>query len=120
MSWFYKQFLPESLDASFLKQPMLSPMYSVIDPEQNFHAHCHPPTLICTAEVDVLSSEGEAYGHALAEKGVPVTMKRYKGVPHNWSRQTELLEQARDYVTLSIGLIGQALQADSHQGHKPQ
>lgn len=111
MSWFYQHFLPLSPTRAFLQQPALSPIYFVLDTASSAKSQLqlHPPTLVCTAEVDVLCSEGEAYGRALAEKGVEVTMKRFTGVPHNWSRQTELLKQARDYVDLSIRMIVNAM-----------
>ncbi|WMJ70878.1 alpha/beta hydrolase [Stenotrophomonas sp. 24(2023)] len=43
-----------------------------------------PPTLIQTAELDVLRDEGEAFGRKLDEAGVAVTVTRYNGLIHDY------------------------------------
>nr|WP_218891532.1 alpha/beta hydrolase [Actinomycetospora corticicola] len=43
-----------------------------------------PPTLLVTAEVDVVRDEAEAYGRALREAGVDVLAVRYLGVIHDF------------------------------------
>ena len=90
-----------------LRSPNVSPLYSVTG--DDFPASLHPPTLVCVAEVDVLCSEGEVYAKALSSCGVKVHLERFDGVPHNFSRQTALLAQARTYADLSIRSIKDAL-----------
>lgn len=111
MSWFYQHYLPVSPSLELLKSPLLSPLYSV--QSRDFEAASHPTTLVCVAEVDVLCSEGEVYADALRDKGVKVAFKKFSGVPHNFSRQTILLAQAREYVDLSISMLKEALSKES-------
>jgi acetyl esterase len=51
-----------------------------------------PPTLIQTAENDVLRDEGEAYARKLDEAGVDVTSVRYNGAIHDFALLNALLE----------------------------
>jgi acetyl esterase len=53
-----------------------------------------PPTLLLTAELDVLRDEGEAYGAALLAAGVPVVAVRYQGVNHGFARKLAVFDAA--------------------------
>jgi acetyl esterase len=59
-----------------------------------------PPTLIQTAENDVLRDEGEAYARLLDEAGVDVTSVRYNGVIHDFA----LLNALRDVPSTDAAL----------------
>ena len=54
-----------------------------------------PPTLIITAEYDVLRDEGADYADALAAAGVPVVHTRYMGVNHGFARKLAVIDAAR-------------------------
>ncbi|WP_054023833.1 alpha/beta hydrolase [Bacillus sp. FJAT-28004] len=49
-----------------------------------------PPALILTAEYDLLSDEGEAYGKKLRSFGIPVQIERAEGVLHAFLFMTEI------------------------------
>jgi acetyl esterase len=54
-----------------------------------------PPTLIITAEYDVLRDEGGDYADALIAAGVPVVHTRYQGMNHGFARKLVLFDAAR-------------------------
>jgi acetyl esterase len=54
-----------------------------------------PPTLLLTAEFDVLRDEGADYADALLAAGVPVVHVRYAGVNHGFARKLALFDAAR-------------------------
>jgi acetyl esterase len=64
-----------------------------------------PPTLIQTAEYDVLRDEGADYADALLAAGVPVVHTRYMGVNHGFARKIGTIDDARvaaDQVAASL------------------
>ncbi|WP_438612230.1 alpha/beta hydrolase [Kosakonia sacchari] len=60
-----------------------------------------PPTLIQTAELDVLRDEGEAFGRKLDAAGVPVTVTRYNGMIHHYGLLNALSEEPTVRTALS-------------------
>ncbi|HEX9999482.1 MAG TPA: alpha/beta hydrolase [Actinoplanes sp.] len=54
-----------------------------------------PPTLMITAEYDVLRDEGADYADALQAAGVPVVHTRYMGVNHGFARKLAVIDAAR-------------------------
>jgi acetyl esterase len=94
MAWAWSTWLdgadPNNQDASPIKAETLSGL---------------PPTLILTAEYDVLRDGAEAYGEALLAAGVSVTMARYLGVPHDFFPRLGVYDAARmavDQVAAAI------------------
>jgi len=64
-----------------------------------------PPTLLLTAEYDVLRDEGADYADALLTAGVPVVHVRYAGVNHGFVRKLALFDAARvaaDQIAVSL------------------
>ena len=43
-----------------------------------------PPTLVITAEHDIITEQAEAYGRKLAQQGVAVTLERHPGMIHGF------------------------------------
>lgn len=53
-----------------------------------------PPTIIHTAEFDVLRDEGERYGARLAEHGIPTVTRRYDGQIHGFASMSNITADA--------------------------
>jgi acetyl esterase len=74
MRWFWDQYLP---DHARRRDATASPLRAELPLLAGL-----PPTLVITAEADVLRDEGEAYGRLPVEAGVEVTAVRYLGAIH--------------------------------------
>ncbi|MGK5440708.1 alpha/beta hydrolase fold domain-containing protein [Micromonospora sp. URMC 105] len=66
-----------------------------------------PAAFIITAEYDALRDEGEDYGRRLAAAGVPVTVKRYDGMIHEFLRHP--FDDARTAVDDATAALRHAL-----------
>jgi len=76
MKWFWDAY---TTDAHQRQETYASPLLAT--PAQ---LRGLPPTLIITAEKDVLRDEGEAYGRKLDAAGVPTVTTRYNGMIHDF------------------------------------
>jgi acetyl esterase len=76
MQWFWDQY---TTDETARAQITASPLRASIDEVAGF-----PPTLIITAEADVLRDEGEAFAAKLRAAGVTTTAMRYEGIIHDF------------------------------------
>ena len=76
MKWFWDNY---TTDAAKRKEITASPLMATVEQLKGL-----PPTLIQTAENDVLRDEGEAYGRKLDAAGVAVTSMRYNGMIHDF------------------------------------
>lgn len=64
-----------------------------------------PPTLIITAECDVLRDEGEAYAERLRSASVPTILARYDGMPHGFLTLPLALAEREAAIDLSVEQI---------------
>lgn len=76
MEWFWDNY---TTDQSERNEIYASPLRATTEQLQGL-----PPTLIQTAEKDVLRDEAEAYARKLNAAGVPVTLTRYNGMIHDF------------------------------------
>jgi acetyl esterase/lipase len=76
MVWFWDNY---TTDAEARKQFYASPLQATTEQLKGL-----PPTLIQTAEFDVLRDEAEAYGRKLDAAGVQVKSVRYNGMIHDF------------------------------------
>lgn len=76
MMWFWDQYTSQ---ASERGEITASPLRASVEQLKGL-----PPTLLITAEADVLRDEGEAYANKLREAGVPVTAARFQGTIHDF------------------------------------
>ena len=86
MQWFWNQYLPNRTERN---APTASPLRASLEQLTGL-----PPTLIITAEHDVLRDEGEAYGRKLMEAGGEVVSTRYNGVIHDFMMFDAIAETA--------------------------
>jgi acetyl esterase len=86
MMWFWDQYVPNLSERGELTA---SPLRAV--PEQ---LKGLPPTLVITADADVLRDEGEAYANKLREAGVRVTAARFQGTIHDFAILNALADTA--------------------------
>ncbi|MEU9740330.1 alpha/beta hydrolase [Micromonospora chersina] len=83
MRSFWDAFAPPGVDRT---QPDLDPLRADLTGL--------PPAVVVTAELDLLSAEGERYAAGLLAAGVPVTATRYQGLIHNFPRKLALFDAA--------------------------
>jgi acetyl esterase len=84
MKWFVKYELPTAADKKSPKVNLLTADLKGM-----------PPTTIITAQIDPLRSEGEMLGKKLKEAGVPVSMKNYPGVTHEFFGLGSVVDEAK-------------------------
>ena len=103
MQWFWDQY---TADAEQRSQATASPLRATAR-----QLAALPPTLVITAEADVLRDEGEAFARRLADAGVPVTAVRFQGTIHDFVMLNALsgTQAARTAMILATGVLRQAL-----------
>ncbi len=93
LDWFYGHYLADKKDAM---DAYASPLYA------KTHAGL-PTTTIILAQIDPLRSDGEAYADRLITSGVPVSIKLYPGVTHEFFGMGGLVAEATEAMALATG-----------------
>ena len=108
MPWFWNYYLPEGENAKTeaAAKPHASPLRASMEQLKGL-----PPATVITAQLDVLRDE--AYGKILPAAGVPVTMKRYEGVTHEFFGMGAVLDKAKEAVALAGGELKKSLSGSS-------
>jgi acetyl esterase len=102
MQWCWEQY---TTDAEQRSQATASPLRATARQLASL-----PPTLVITAEADVLRDEGEAFASRLQQAGVPVTAVRFQGTIHDFVMLNALsgTQAARTAMILATGVLRQA------------
>jgi len=75
MIWFWDNYIPKDKRTEIYATPLKATLAQLKG---------LPPTLVQTAENDVLRDEGEAYARKLDEAGVSTTLVRIQGMIHDY------------------------------------
>lgn len=105
MRWFWDQY---TTDEAQRAEITASPLRATEEQLAFF-----PPTLVITAEADVLRDEGEAFAAKLRSAGVEVTQARYGGVVHDFVMVNSLhdMPPAKAAVAQAVAHLKAALEA---------
>ncbi len=101
MKWFWDNYTVSEKDRNNI---LASPLRATTEQLKGL-----PPTLIQTAELDVLRDEGEAFGRKLDAAGVPVTVTRYNGMIHDYGLLNALSQEPT--VRTAINQAGKELRS---------
>lgn len=96
MQWFWNNYIP---DPNRRRAITASPLRATADQLAGL-----PPTLILTAENDVLRDEGEEFAHKLDEAGVPVTSLRLNGTIHDFVMLDALAETPPTRAAMAVAV----------------
>jgi len=104
MIWFWNNYVNNQ--TTNIRDPLVSPLQTSVEQLQGL-----PPTLIITAENDVLRDEGEAYAHKLMEANVPVVSVRYLGTIHDFMMLNALANTpaAEEAISQAASIINEVL-----------
>jgi acetyl esterase len=93
--WYRAQYLP---DEGAALDPRASPLLAE-------DLSGMPPAFIATAGFDVLRDEGEAYAARLAGAGVPVALRRHRGLIHAFANMSALGGSSRAAMMEAAGAL---------------
>jgi acetyl esterase len=95
MDWYRSRYLPDE-DAAL--DPRASPLLAE-------DVSGLPPAYIVTAGFDVLRDEGEAYADRLREAGVPVALRRHRGLIHGFANMIAVGRSPRYAMLEAAGAL---------------
>jgi acetyl esterase len=99
MAWYWQHYVPSTVDPSDpYVSPLLAPDLAGL-----------PPTLMITAEYDVLRDEAQAFARRLQEAAVPVVLRHYDDMFHGFIGFSDFLPQAREAVGTAVASVHDAL-----------
>jgi len=100
-AWYWDQYCDGDVDC-----PTVSPVRAAVADLSGL-----PPTLMVTAEADVVRDEGEAFADLLRTAGVPVICTRYLGTVHDFVVLSQLCDtpSARAALDQGVRFLEQAL-----------
>lgn len=93
MKWMWDNY---TTDFNQRKEKYATPINASLDELKGL-----PPTLVQTAENDILRDEGEAYARKMSEAGVSVTLTRYQGMIHDYG----LLNPIANVSAVQVALL---------------
>jgi len=97
MRWFVAHYVRDESD---VLDPVASPLLA---PDDALGAL--PPTLVVTAERDILRDEGESFGRRLASLGVAASVVRFQGQYHGFFGLPQLLDDAVGAHLLAASML---------------
>lgn len=106
MEWFARHYLG---NASRMSDPRIA-----LAQQQNL-ANL-PPATVVLAEIDPLRSEGQRYGEALQNAGVPTVVQQFNGVTHEFFGMGAVLDKAREAQQLVGGRLRAAFAGTTGSG----
>ncbi len=101
LQWFGRYYLRSDADR---QDPRASPLRA---PD----LHGLPSATVILAEIDPLRDQGAAYATRLREAGVPVTVRLYQGVTHEFFGTGAVVDQAKDAVAVAAAGLRAAFSA---------
>ena len=99
LPWFYEKYLRRPEDAN-------NKYFAIAQADLRGVA----PATVITAQIDPLRSEGEQYAERLAAAGVPVRLRNFDGVTHEFFGMGAVVDKAREAVEFSAAGLQQSLQ----------
>jgi len=86
------------------KSDRADPLASPLSADREF-LEDSPPTLIVVADIDPLREEGEAFGRALQEAGVPTAIFRAEGQLHDFAMINALAISPGAEATIELAAL---------------